>query len=119
MKHRVWLDEANGVLWIRLVGFCDRGDLHAVSNKCKEMLSDRNSGKGVIDLSAINCFPDEEDREQLVNGTLAAGLKKVAVIGSKPQVRVVARAILDLLGSHAQTNFFQDEQNALSWLLED
>lgn len=114
MKHRVWLED--DVLWIKLVGFCDHKDLSEVSKMSKQLLEGKNSHVGVIDLSAITSFPDADDREELLNGTRAAGLNKVAVIGS-PQVRLVAKTILELLGSHAETEFFQDQEAALTWLL--
>ncbi len=118
MKHRAWLDEENSILWIVLVGICDRQDVHEVWEECLA-LARKNGGspeKVIIDLSAIESFPDEEIRDELVADIRGAGFKRIGVVASRPEVRTVGMVITELLAVHVSTRLFHEEAQALQWL---
>lgn len=119
MKHRVWFDEDHNALRVRLVGHCDRKDIVELGKKFRELLGDKRSRRGVIDLSEIDSFPDEDTRKQLVDETSAVGFTKVAVVGTRPEIKVVGLIIFERLGKEVETEFFNEETKAIIWLNGD
>lgn len=118
MKHRVWLDEQKEIMWVKFVGICDRQDVHTVCKECRTMANKNGDSpeKVILDLSAIESFPDEEVRDELVVEMCSAGFKRIGVLAARPEVRMVGMVIVELLAEHVSTKFFQEEAKALRWL---
>lgn len=119
MSHEVWLDEVNHVLRMFLVGRCSYEELNELWERSRELLNGTHSRKAIIDLTAIEAFPDEDVRDQLRKETRNSGLTRVAVIATRPEVKVVGITLIRSLGKDAETAFFENEDQALQWLLSE
>lgn len=116
MKHRVWFDQDHNALRIRFVGLCGRKDVVELGKIFRELMDKKETRRALIDLSDIESFPDEDVREQLADETQAAGFSKVAVVGSRPEVKIVGRIMIERLGKQVKTEFFLNEEQAIKWL---
>ncbi|MBA7633462.1 hypothetical protein ES703_41028 [subsurface metagenome] len=116
MKHRVWLDEAKQILWVRFVGYCNASNVNELCDRCQDFLKDHASRKVVIDLSEIESFPDEELCSQLVGQLRRAGVERVALVCSRPEAKMVGIILMEYLGRYADAQFFSQKHVALEWL---
>jgi hypothetical protein len=116
MKHQVRLNEAKGILEIHFVGSCNSLDLREICDRCQRFLNGYLVSKAIIDLSEIESFPDEEVRKQLLGQLRRAGVRKVAIICSRPEVKMVGITLMDYLKRYTSTEVFSSENQALEWL---
>jgi len=118
MKHDAWLDDAKQTLWIRFVGHCGASNVNELCERCQSFIKGHVLHKAVIDLSEIESFPDEELRSQLLGQLRRAGVERVALICSRPEVRMVGITLMAYLKKYTDTEFFAAESKALEWLME-
>jgi len=119
MKHKVWLDETTGVIWIRFAGQCNGVDFKPLCEQLHALLEKHPSSKAAIELSEIESFPDEEIRDRLIEEIHSAGFLKVAVIGARPEVKTIGIVLHELLAEYVEARFFLRQQDAASWLAGD
>jgi hypothetical protein len=116
MKHRARLDEAREILHISFAGSCNSLDLKELCDCCQRFLNGYSVSKAAIDLSEIESFPDEEVRKQLLGQLRRAGVSKVAIICSRPEVKMVGITLMQYLKKYTDAEFFSSKDEALEWL---
>ncbi len=117
MKHGVWINEENRILGLRFMGHCNGADFKELCDQCQSRMNGHQLEKAIIDLSQIESFPDEDERDRLVGQLRQAGVEKVALVCNRPEVKIVGIMLQKHLASHADTRFFVGEDEALEWLL--
>lgn len=116
MKHDIWLDEETRALYIRFTGYLKSGDVEEISRRCRNLMNGDSRRNAFMDLSNIESFPDQEVRDQLTREIQKIGLSRVAVIGSRPEVKVIGVILVRQLSDYVETQFFHTRKEALSWL---
>ena len=119
MKHRVDYDETRGVLNIRFVGEIKENEYLEISRSIKKLPPEKRM-KLVINLSDNNSsLHRQETREMLARGLERVPGSRIAVIGSTPVTRMMAKTFVASLGQPESTGFFKNEKEALRWIRGD
>lgn len=124
MKHRIWYDEANGVLREKIIGSLDEDEVPEFLAKVDEIFKGMKQCHAVIDLSeATSQMYTSRGRKKLAEGSAKLGYnEKVAIVGASPRVKMLAKVLIAgarMFGKPIATRFFGSDDEALAWLREE
>ncbi len=117
MKHSIYIDDENGLLLISLIGRCSNQEIKLLGERVK-WIPPRKCSKAILDISELASFPDQEGQDLLIQLMGNIGVKKVALVGSRPEVKMVGVVFMDSLNKYMKTAFFQTADKAKLWLDE-
>ena len=116
MNHHAWIDRKRGLLWLRFIGYCGFADVDKLREKCIDLTEKDVVKSAAVDISGIECFPDQEVRSRFGQMIGELGIKKVAVISGRPQIKVVSVILCNDLKGFTECRAFVRKENALRWL---
>lgn len=122
MKHRIWMDEENKVIRMKVVGDFSKEEMQDFFNKVELLYGKDDHRRTLCDAS--ECYASEykgdlldtETRVWLRNRAEEIDLGKIALLGLNPADRMRARMVAGILGKSEDTCFFRKEEEALAWL---
>lgn len=119
MKYKVWYDEERGILCSDIVETFDVESATGFFNAVKDFEPEKQRYFLVYLAEGAQPLPDRETRRTIREKAAGVNWGKLALIGVKPALKMVARIVMTAAGKAKDTMFFSTEEEALAWLEEE
>lgn len=117
MKHKIWFDKSSDILWMEYVGHLKRDEVQSMGERSRTLLNGRKARYAIMDLSHMESFPDDEVCRQLSREVRESRFTRVALVGEKPEIKMVGVIILQYLDKHIPAKFFLCKTEATQWMI--
>jgi MFS superfamily sulfate permease-like transporter len=121
MKHEVWLDEAQGVLFVRYSGDITVADYSEVSNRVLAFTPEQRL-LTLVDMSEAKVPALDRKARKAIDERVQSLLHenaKAAIVITSPVIRMMTKIFLGTVKQKVETRIFADAKEALAWLKEE
>lgn len=118
MKHEVWLDEKEGVLFVRYVGDITVEDYSEVSDRVLEFTPEQRM-LTFVDMSQAKVAKLDRKSRAAIDKRVQSLLHdnaRAAVLITSPVIRMMTKIFLGTVKQKVETRIFADQEEALVWL---
>lgn len=116
MNHELSF-EAPDLLVLTLRGEWKPQEVLEANEKISELIGDLKEIRFLVDITGLDSMPPKS-RETLVKNQLSITCQKMALVTSKPQLRVLGSLVLKMLPSVKKSKTFETASEARAWLAE-
>jgi len=118
MTHKVWFDDDNGVLFLKLVGTFTTADGTEYIPEIEKLYKGKKNHYLLCDISegGTELPTDKAYRKWLIEMYERIGIERIAMLNAKPAMRMLAKIVLTAAGKSKQVKFFDSRDDALKWL---
>jgi hypothetical protein len=121
MKHEVWLDEDQGVLFVRYVGDITVPDYSQVSDQVLAFTPEQRL-LTLVDMSEAKVSKLDRKTRAAIDERVQALLHdnaRAAIVMTSPVIRMMTKIFLGTVKQKVETRIFADVKEALAWLKGD
>ncbi|MBN2379306.1 STAS/SEC14 domain-containing protein [candidate division WOR-3 bacterium] len=121
MKHEVWLNEEEGVLFVRYMGDTTVADYSEVSDRVLKFTPEQRLMTLVDMLEAKVPMLDRKSRKAIDERvqSLLHDNARAAIVITSPVIRMMTKIFLGTVKQKVETRIFADQREALVWLKGD
>ena len=116
MKHKVYYDEENKVLVLRVIGEYTIEDAEETTKVMEKITDEKGVQSFLADLTQTPPKLDKKVRQLMREQSERYNLGKMALVITNPAVRMIGKIVISTMGSGDSTGFFKTEEEALAWL---
>jgi len=125
VKHKIYYDEANGIVREEFIGSFSEEDVPEYFARTREVLSGIEHRRVLVDFSqaARKLYESKKVRQMLIEGTASLEFtdEKVALLVKDPVKKMMSKVVTTgsvTKGKKVQVKYFEDEEEAIAWLKE-
>ena len=116
MKHKMWYDNENQILFLEFVDDFVKSDVDKLYSNIMEMLEEKPYRQLLVVMSSSHKVENRETRE-LTNEALAkAKISEVGFVGGNAANRMIAKVLIKTGAIKTNGEFFKKRENAIEWL---
>jgi hypothetical protein len=119
-KFIVSYDDENGILYLKIKGLLEVGDLRDLILKYEKLLEGKPRRYALVDMTESAKFDTSVMTKELRNSykdmIKAMNPDKTAIFGASPALRMTSRIALVVSGKSDVTHFFKTKEEAMEWL---
>jgi len=119
MKHKVYYDEENKVMVLRVIGEYTLEDAEETTRVMEKITEEKGIQSLMADLTQTPPKLDKKVREMMREQAERYDLGKMALVITNPAVRMIGKIVISTMGSGDTTRFFKTDEEALAWLKGD
>lgn len=116
MKHKMWYDETNDIMYLEFVGDYLFSDVEPILNTIRSTLNDKPIRQMIIKMSDTGKVENRATREASNKGMQEANITEVAFVGGSAANRMIARVLLKTGIVKIKGDFFKNDDDAIEWL---
>lgn len=116
MKHKMWYDEKDDILYLEFVDDYLFTDVEPILNNIESMLKDKPNRQMFIRMSDTGKVENRATREASNKGIQEADVTEVAFVGGSAANRMIARVLLKTGVVKINGDFFKNDDDAIKWL---
>lgn len=116
MKHKMWYDDKDDLLYLEFVSDYLFTDVEPILNNIKTMLTDKPFRQLIIKMSDTYKVENRATREASNKGMQEAEVTEVAFVGGSAANRMIARVLLKTGMIKIKGDFFKNYEDAIKWL---
>ena len=118
MEHKVWYNEENQVVYLKIVGFYSTEHTQKITTLINDLVEGKSIRQQIVDLRDAGKMESRETRSATNKMLNKAGFTDVAYIGANAATRMIAKVLMKLGNLKAASDFFKDEEEAIEWLMK-
>lgn len=118
MKHEVWLNEEEGVLFVRYVGDITVEDYSEVSDRVLAFTPEQRL-LTLVDMSEAKVPKLDRKSRAAIDERVQSLLHdnaRAAIVITSPVIRMMTKIFLGTVKQKVETHIFADPKEALAWL---
>jgi hypothetical protein len=116
MEHKSWYDEENELLRLAVIGAYSTQEAIAMGNSFHSLLEKKSYRQLVVNLSEAGKMESRETRKVQNDILKKTEITDVAYVGAPAAPRMIAKVLMKMGSLDAATNFFKNDDDAISWL---
>lgn len=116
MKHKMWYDDENQILFLEFVDDFRKDDVEKLYGNILKMLEGKSYRQMVVVMSKSHKVENRETRE-LTNDVLQkSNISEIAFVGGNAANRMIAKVLLKTGAIKTKGDFFKKREDAIEWL---
>jgi hypothetical protein len=116
MEHKVWYDDKNSILHIKISDRFLEKEVEALKGKLEEFLSGKHIKQSMIHLGNAE-LENRATRQKSLESLIEVGITDIAFVGGSTTSRIIAKVLLKTGGGKFDGDFFSSEDEATEWLI--
>ena len=117
MKHTINYNEKDKVVELKVVGDVTPDEAQQMIKEVGKTLDEKGNRHFLLDFTESPRLQMDKDARKIIGaGAKNLDLERIAITGTTPMNRMMAKVVLALLGKGKITKFFDTKEVAISWL---
>lgn len=116
MEHKVWYDENNSILHIKISDHFLEKEVETLKMKLEQYLSGTQIKQSMIHLGNAE-LENRATRQKSLESLIDVGITDIAFVGGSTTSRIIAKVLLKTGGGKFDGDFFSNDEEATEWLI--